>query len=70
MKVKSFLINLDSTILEKINEYSLKLQTNRVFKSYSDFEDIIHGKNIESIHFHVKPIMKELPKDFFLGSKI
>ena len=70
MKVKHFIKTLDETILEKIDKLSKELKTRRNFSHYRDFEDIVHGFSMESIKFYIKPVMKDIPSYFTIGSKI
>jgi len=70
MKVKDFINSLDETILEKIDKLSKELKNRRNFSKYNDFEDIVYGVSMESITFYIKPVMKQLPSYFTLGSKI
>ena len=67
MKVKYFLNNLDETILEKIDNLSEKLNKKREFSHYEDFEDIVYGLSIDSIRFHIEPIIKKIPSYFTRG---
>ena len=70
MKVKDFLNTLDKTILEKIDKLSKELRERRSFSKYNDFEDIVYGLSMESIKFYIKPVIKQIPSYFTLGSKI
>jgi len=70
MKVKDFLENLNGSILDKIDDLSLKLNKEREFKPYKDFEDIVYGISRDLIPSYIKPIIKELPSKFTMGSKI
>ena len=70
MKVKDFINSLDETILEKIDKLSIELKNKRGFSQYNDFEDIVHGLSMESIKNYIKPVMKQVPSYFTIGSKI
>jgi len=70
MKVKDFLNTLDETILGKIDKLSQELRERRSFSKYNDFEDIVYGLSMESIKFYIKPVIKQIPSYFTLGSKI
>ncbi len=70
MKVKDFLDNLDNIFLEKIEEFSIKLNAKREFKNYKDFEDIVYGQNSNTIKQMIEPNCENIPTRFMQGKKI
>jgi len=70
MKVKEFIETLDKTILDKIDILSQNLKKRRNFSHYKDFEDIVNGLSMDSIKLYIKPVKKQIPSYFMIGSKI
>ena len=70
MKVKDFLDNLNESFLEKIEEFSVLINSKREFKNYKNFEDIVYGQSLNEIKLKIKPIYKEIPNRFKQGKLI
>lgn len=69
MKVREFLESIDKNILKKIDTFSKEINLKRTYKTYKDFEDVLHGESEFILHENIKPDIKPLPNRFLEGTR-
>lgn len=66
MKIKDFIKSFkEEKFIEQISTLSNKLNTQRDFKYYEDFEDILDGVSESILHEHIIEKKFSIPENFF-----